>query len=238
MTPAVAQRIGGKTPQVEFQRGLHGIAGSLPSREIELNSFTIGRAAIPWRRVTVAAIATPPVFSTALDGVLGADALSGFDVDLDLPHHRMLLYEKAACAHAGPNWTDRYAEISAGRSFSNHLFFPVQLDSRRITAIVDTGAQRTTLSATTARAIGVTEAALARDQPTKIKGATLGELNSRVHRFERLQVGPLVVRNPQIVVTDFRIDDADLILGMDFLSTRHLWLSYASFRVFVSLSDQ
>src|SRR5579872_3794242 len=35
LTPAVAQRIGGKRPLVEFQRGLRAIAGTLPSREIE-----------------------------------------------------------------------------------------------------------------------------------------------------------------------------------------------------------
>jgi clan AA aspartic protease (TIGR02281 family) len=234
LTPAVAERIGGQTPRVEFQRGLHGIAGTLPTREIELHSFAVGHAAIPWHRVTVAQIATPPFFSMALDGLLGADVISTFDIDLDLPRHRMVLYERGACAPTGPKWPGRYAEISAGRSLSDHLFFPVQLDGHRITAIIDTGAQKTTLSTTIARAMGMTEAALARDRSIKTKGAAGEELSSRVHRFERLDIGPIVVRDPEIVVTDLRVRDADIILGMDFLSSRRLWLSYASFRVFLS----
>jgi long-chain acyl-CoA synthetase len=78
------------------------------------------------------------------------------------------------------------------------------------------------------------EAALARDRSTKTKGAAGEELSSRAHRFERLDIGPVVVRDPEIVVTDLRVRDADIILGMDFLSSRRLWLSYASFRVFLS----
>jgi clan AA aspartic protease (TIGR02281 family) len=234
LTPAAAKRIGGQTPRVEFQRGLHGIAGTLPTREIELQSFAVGHAAIPWGRVTVAQIATPPFFSMALDGVLGADAIGRFDIDLDLPRHRMVLYERGACGPTGPQWPGRYADISAGRSLSDHLFFPVQLDGHRITAIIDTGAQRTTLSTTMARAMGVTEAVLARDRSTKSKGSAGEELSSRVHRFDRLEIGPIIVRDPEIVVTDLRIRDADIILGMDFLGSRHLWLSYASFRVFLS----
>jgi clan AA aspartic protease (TIGR02281 family) len=160
--------------------------------------------------------------------------ISSFDIDLDLPRHRMVLYERGACATMGPNWPGRYAEISVGRSLSGHLFFPVQLDGHRITAIIDTGAQKTTLSTTIARAMGMTEAALARDRSIKTKGAAGEELSSRAHRFERLDVGPIVVRDPEIVVTDLRVRDADIILGMDFLSSRRLWLSYASFRVFLS----
>jgi predicted aspartyl protease len=232
LTPAAAKRIGAKTPRVEFQRGLRGISGGLPTREVELHSFAVGHAAIPWHRVTVAAIVTPPVFSTALDGVLGADVFSSFDIDLDLPRHRMVLYEKGACP--GPNWPGRYAEISTGRSLSDHLFFPVQLDRHRLTAIVDTGAQRTTLSTTIARAIGVTEAVLAGDRSTKTKGSAGEALNSHLHRFNKLDVGGIVVRNPEIVVTDLRVRDVDLILGIDFIRSRKLWLSYASFRIFLS----
>jgi clan AA aspartic protease (TIGR02281 family) len=110
----------------------------------------------------------------------------------------------------------------------------VQLDGHRITAIIDTGAQKTTLSTTIARSMGMTEAALARDRLVKTKGATGKELSSRVHRFDRLDIGSVVVRGPEIVVTDLKVRDADIILGMDFLGSRRLWLSYASFRIFLS----
>ncbi len=59
-------------------------------------------------------------------------------------------------------------------------------------------------------------------------------LSSRVHRFERLEVGALVIRNPELVVTDLKLNEADIVLGIDFLSSRRLWLSYGSRGIFVS----
>src|SRR6516164_11131371 len=56
LTPAVAQRIGAQRPRIEFQRQLHGIAGTLPTDEVELHSFNVGGVAIPWRRVRVAPV--------------------------------------------------------------------------------------------------------------------------------------------------------------------------------------
>jgi predicted aspartyl protease len=231
LTSGAAERVGGKAPQIQFRRSLNGVAGSLPGREVEFKSFTIGGVDIPWRRVMVATIAMPSMLSTA-DGVLGTDVLSKFDIDLDLPNRRMSLYEKGICT---PDWAGPHAEIKIGRSAANsHLFFPVQLDHRKITATIDTGAQRTTLSAATARAMGITDAVLAQDPPIHTRGFGGGTLASRIHKFERLTVGNIRLSNPDIVVTDLRLRGIDLILGMDFLRSRRLWLSHAGFRMFLS----
>ena len=72
--------------------------------------------------------------------------LSNFDVDLDLPHYRMSFYSKQSCTRAAPAWTAPYAAITAGRSRSDHLFFPVQLDGRRVYAFFDTGSQLSVVS--------------------------------------------------------------------------------------------
>jgi predicted aspartyl protease len=231
LTSGAAERVGGKAPQIEFRRSLSGVTGSLPSREVEFKSFMIGGVDIPWRRARIATIAMPPVLSK-VDGVLGTDVLGKFDIDLDLPNGRMSLYEKGICT---PDWAASDAEIKFGRSAVNdHLFFPVQLDRRKITATIDTGAQRTTLSVATARAMGITDAALTHDPPIQTRGIGSGALPSHIHQFESLTVGNIRLSNPEIVVTDLRLRGIDLILGMDFLRSRRLWLSYASFRVFLS----
>jgi predicted aspartyl protease len=233
LTPAVAQRIGAERPGIEFQRQMRGIGGSLQTDEVELRSFTLGGVAVPWRRVRVAPINTGNVFSGPLDGVLGADTLSSFDVDLDLPGHRMVLYAKQTCPDAAPAWTEPYARIGTGRSFGGHLFFPVQLDEHRIDAFIDTGAQHTVLSMKAASALGVTGAALARDQTITLHGAAAEQLSARVHRFSQLQIGPQVVRNPELIVTDIRLNDADIVLGIDFLRSQRIWMSYGSQQIFL-----
>jgi predicted aspartyl protease len=233
LTPAAAQRIGAQRPRVEFQRQLRGVAGSLQTSEVELRSFTVGGVAIPWRRVRVAPVNVTSLFSGPLDGVLGADSLSSFDVDLDLPNNRITFYSKQTCPGALPAWTEPYVTIAAGRSKGDHLFFPVQLDGHGIGAFLDTGAQSTVLSAAAARGIGVTATLLARDRVAALRGAAGEEVSGRVHQFARLDIGPLAIRNPEIIVTELRLSDADLVLGIDFLRPRRIWLSYGSRQIFL-----
>jgi predicted aspartyl protease len=233
LTPAVAQRIGAQRPRIEFQRQLHGIAGTLETSEVELRGFTVGGVAIPWRRVRVAPVNVASVFSGPLDGVLGADSLSSFDVDLDLPGHRMVLYQKQTCAGAAPAWTQPYTRINAGRSMGDHLFFPVQLDGRRTDAFVDTGSQFTVLSTRAALAMGVGPTVLARDRVATVRGAAAEQLAAHVHRFSQLAIGAVTIPNPEIIVTDVRLSDADLVLGVDFLRPRRIWLSYGSRQIFI-----
>jgi predicted aspartyl protease len=233
-TPAAAERVGGQIPRIEFQRQIRGLAGSLATNEIELRSFTAGDTAIPWRRVRVAPLNMPKVFSGPLDGVLGADTLSSFDVDLDLQNHRMVFYGKQSCLSAAPAWAEPYATIAARRSFSNHLSFPVQLDGRPVDTFVDTGAQLSVLSSTAALALGVSEATLIRDLATVTLGAAAERLSSHLHRLSRMEIGREVVRNPALIVADVRLRDADLILGVDFLGSRRIWLSYGSQQIFLS----
>ena len=233
LTPAAAQRIGAQRPRIEFQRQMRGIGGSLQTDEVELRSFALGGVAIPWRRVRVAPVDVASMFTGPLDGVLGVDTLSSFDVDLDLPGHRMVLYSRQTCPQASPAWAGPYARIGTGRSFGGHLFFPVQLDGHRIDTFIDTGSQLTVLSTKAASILGVTGAILAHEREIMLHGAAAERLSARVHRFSQLQIGPEVIRNPELVVTDIRLNDADIVLGIDFLSSQRIWMSYGSQQIFL-----
>lgn len=233
LTPAAAQRIGAQRPRIEFQRQMRGIGGSLQTGEVELRSFTLGAVAIPWRRVRVAQINTGNVFSGPLDGVLGADTLSSFDVDLDLPGHRMVLYAKQTCPNAAPAWTGPFTRIDTGRSLGDHLFFPVLLDGRRLDAFIDTGSQLTVLSTKAASALDVTGAALARDREIVLHGAAAEEVSAHLHRFSRLEIGPEVIHNPELIVSDIRLNDADVVLGIDLLKSQRIWMSFGSQQIFL-----
>jgi predicted aspartyl protease len=233
LIPATAERIGAQAPQIEFQRQLRGIGGSLPSRQVELQSFAAGGLAMPWRRVAVAPITTARVFSTPLDGLLGDDVLSGFDIDLDLSHQRMRFYDKGACVTAPP-WAGPYTVISTGQSRGEHLFFPVKLDGREFSAIIDSGAQHSTVAKSAAQILGVTEAVLERDRPVTTEGATAERLSSRVHQFAQLEVGAGIIPHPVLIVSDLKLQDADVVLGIDFLQSHRIFMSYASLEIFLS----
>jgi predicted aspartyl protease len=133
-----------------------------------------------------------------------------------------------------PNWAGPYSSISTGLSPGGRFFFPVQLDGHRLTATIDTGSQLTVLTTAAAHAIGVTQAALSRDRSSTMQGIAGDPLSSRIHRFDKLELGNVVVSDPQIVVADLSLREADLVLGVDLLISRRLWLSYGSRKIFIA----
>jgi len=143
---------------------------TLPEQQL----FDLGQNFLRTFLATVPGAATPYPYGGKLRQI---------QVDLDLPKRRLSLYKKQSGSTAAPDWSGPYTEIETGRSRSGRLFFPLLLDDHRIVAFVDTGAQRTTLSLTAARALGLTDAALARDRSITLHGAATEQLTARLHRF-------------------------------------------------------
>ena len=82
-------------------------------------------------------------------------------------------------------------------------------------------------------ALGVTPGLLAQDRPAVLRGAAAEQVSARVHRFARLEIGAEPIRNPEIMVADLRLSDADLVLGIDLLRPQRIWLSYGSQKIFL-----
>jgi hypothetical protein len=48
-----------------------------------------------------------------------------------------------------------------------------------------------------------------------------------------LEVDGEVIRNAEINVTEISLNEADLVLGIDFLGSRRVWISYGSQQLFL-----
>jgi predicted aspartyl protease len=119
----------------------------------------------------------------------------------------------------GPVPIPRSAQASPA---ANVYFSRSNYDGHRLTAVIDTGSQVTVLATASARALGLTEGVLSRDHSVTTQGVAGEPLSSRVHRFATLEVGDISIRDPEVVVTDLKLNEADIVLGVDFLSSRHL----------------
>jgi len=217
----------------EYARQMRSLGSAMASGDARLASLGSGGLAMTNFRVLVGPVALPLVAGKPIDGLLGADFFTGFEVDLDLAHRRIILYEPPPCPITAPDWSAPYDTIEANRSLHDRLFFPVSLDGHKLAALIDTGAQLTTLDAESAVAVGVTETALARDPVTTLRGAAAEAVKSRAHRFAELRIDGERLRDQTIMVTRLGLQDADLVLGADFLHWQRVWLSYASHRIFV-----
>jgi predicted aspartyl protease len=233
LTPSAAKRLG-VVAHFEYARRMRSIGSAVAGGDAQLHTVDLGGMTLPDVRVIVGPVSLPSAAGKPVEGLLGADFLADFEVDLELIQRRVLLYQPPACPITAPAWSEPYATIKANRSLHDRLFFPVSLDGHRLAALIDTGAQLTALDAASALALGVTGQAMERDPVATLRGAAAEVVKSRVHRFARLDIDGEVVRDPVIVVARLGLQDADLVLGADFLRWRRVWLSYASHLIFIS----
>ncbi len=232
LTTAAATRLG-IVAHYEYARHMRSIGSAVAGGSARLRTFEVGGMTERGFRALVGSVSLPTVGGRPLDGLLGADFLDDFDVDIDLPNRRVLLYAPQSCPTEAPAWGEPYTTIAANRSLHDRLFFPVTLDGHRLAALIDTGAQLTALDATAAAAMGVSGAELARDPVATLRGAAAEIVKSHAHRFTRLDIAGQVVHDPIIMVAPLGLQDADLVIGADFLRWRRVWLSYASHLVFL-----
>jgi predicted aspartyl protease len=232
LTAQAAKRLGIE-PHYEYARRMRSLDSAVASGDAKLRSLDFGTTEFRDVRILVGAVSLPKVDGKALDGLLGADFFTSFEVDLDLEHRRVTLFEPAPCPLTAPVWRSPYATIKANLSLHDRLFFPVGLDGHKIDALIDTGAQLTTLDTDAAAAIGVDAAELARDPVADLRGAAAEEVEARAHRFAELQIDGERLRDQVIVVTPLDLQDADLVLGSDFLHWQRVWLSYPTHQIFL-----
>lgn len=130
----------------------------------------------------------------------------------------------AARAYAIPQGT-------AARNFR----IPAMLDGQPVVATIDTGAANTLVDRRAALRLGVTEAALAADQGVAGHGVATADATIRVHRFNRLQIGAETATDPVLGVVDLPTQAGDLLIGMNYLRGRKLWLPLSSQRIDISV---
>jgi predicted aspartyl protease len=232
LTAAAAKRLG-VDAHYEYARSMRSLGGAVAGGDAQLRRFDPGGMALDGFRILVGAVSLPAFRGKPLDGLLGADFLSDYEVELDLAHRRITLYAPPPCPITAPVWGGAFTTLAANRSLHNRLFFPVRLDGHALATLIDTGAQLTALDAESAAAIGVTGRVLARDPVTTLRGAAAETVVSRAHRFALLQIDGLALRDQTIMVTRLGLQDADLVLGADFLRWQRVWLSYKSHRIFI-----
>jgi len=184
-------------------------------------------------RVLLAQAPSPP-----LDGVLGINVLIGYELDLDAPHRRLVLYRARPCPAALPPWTAPFTRLPVQQQRSGHLFVPGELDGQPVFGLLDTGASYTTVGLAAARDAGVTAAALRADPAIRAHSINESGLVVRQRRFRTLKIGNDVLERPTLHVADLPPYAGELIIGGDYLSTRRIWLSLVTGQAFVTTNDQ
>jgi predicted aspartyl protease len=211
-----------------------GIGGSASHQDVAIDRLVAGGVRLPVPRIAVGTLNFDRTSLHDVDGLLGADILLAFELDIDVPHTALTLYQARRCSGTRPAWTQPAVEVIGITSRKDRMLIPFALDGVNGLAILDTGAERSLVGVDLARRMGLTEANMATDPTIQHWGAGPGVLLSHVHQFLQLRIGPAVMKQPQLSVLPTSAGVGDALVGEDFLRGRRVWLSFPTRQLFVS----
>ena len=220
---------------------LSGVGGIDRRANADPRSLSLGGVKLVRRTLnhdtslTVGIIPRTVVGNHVIDGLLGRDFLSVFDLDLNRPARRLTIYSVRDCAGRFLPWTSRYTSIPVSFPSEQAIIVQVTLDGTPLRALLDSGSGATLLTAPGKVRMGLQEADLAADPADAISGLGPHTVPMRLHRFRSLDAGGEALDRPAIWVAPVRLPlFVDMLLGQDWLASRRVWISYATRQVFVT----
>ena len=173
-------------------------------------------------------------------GLLGRNILSFTDTEYDLAHGMIRFsVPNGDCAKANlAYWAggSHVTEIPLEPDYHTRSSIPalrarIKLNGTELVALLDTGA-RTLVTAQAARRAGVTEAQMA--PAGTIYGGGKGSAKSWTAPFERVEIGDEAITHNRLHIGDFTLDDADLLLGIDFFLSHRIYVSKQQSKLFIT----
>jgi predicted aspartyl protease len=207
-----------------------GVGGSTSTTDLKVNSFVLGETRFPIGRVANAPLNLGGGMQA--DGLLGADILLAFDLDIDLPGRTLTLYQRRVCPDPAPPWPS--VEVQGVEIKKDRLLVPIVLDGAPGTGILDTGAQGSLVGPGLAGRLGLTAERMSGDTPISARGVGPGMMHAWVHQFQLLRIGSIGIGQPRVPVILDNVGVSDMLIGEDVLQGHRIWLSFRPAEVFIS----
>ncbi len=194
--------------------------------DVRLGPVRLDRALTP-----VSALPLIPSVSPPVAGLIGAPLLDRFDLDLDVPAGQLGLYAAGACE--GPAFAPPTTTVALTILADRQALLPVEIDGVEIMALLDTGSRATLLTEDAARRLGLRAPASA-NTARGVDGTVLPVGHVRVRS---MRVGDDLRHDVPLSIAPVQLGRADLLLGLDFLRLRRVWISYVTARLVLALPN-
>ena len=175
-----------------------------------------------------------------LAGLLGADILSRFAVDLDIKGGQMALWRDTGCDTDPPPWDADAEPIDIELDEGHHIGVPLKVDGVALTAMLDTGAGAFVLTQRAGMRAGVTDDMLESDTPIHGVGVNDRPWSGWLHRFGSVRFGTARFSNVVAALTQSgnvsaynALIGADGLIGMPLLKDLRIWISYKTKSLYV-----
>jgi len=206
---------------------LAGVAGNgNPNHPAKVDTLSVGKLSVSDFDVQIESDS-----AQGFDGILGADVLLKGDIQIDFPDKLISFYAPTTCRSPTIGWTTLYLPMPAQiSSRSGRIILPVALNGHLIKAVLDTGASQTIVTDSAVRETGTTANFVAGVYHTDANG-----VHSAAYRTPpvSLQIGEERFSNMPVGVEKVDLGEVDMLLGLDYLQTRTLWISPNRSKIFV-----
>ena len=242
ITPELAQAAG-VTTNGETER-MFGVAGGFTTQTGIAKSVQFGTVALGKpQRVHIANFAGSNGKEVGVN--VGLDLLDGLDYDLDLGAQKLTAFRTSNCAIVDPPWRTTYSGVIVKRAFdktvtgytpglgdilyNRQISVPVIFGDTAIEAEVDTGSTESFMSHASAVDAGATGSSLAKDEVVHSDAIDRRRNAYFRHMFHHVTIGEDVLDDfPVDVAQHFDRRDPHMLLGMNYVGTHHLWLSFTT----------
>lgn len=230
VTPEAAAALG-LPPDPGVTTRMFGTGGFRDVPNVVLQNLRLGGALVPAHSTPVAALPGVPTTEPPLAGLLGAPLLAAYDLDLDVPGGRMTLYESNGCGATPPPIPGPVTTLPLEVTPAGEAFLPVRINGETLLALLDTGSRATLLTTDAARRLGLAGPVSA----NTARGVDNAAMPLSHHRVREMRVGEDVVPNAPVSVAPLQLGRGDMLLGLDYLGRRRVWVSYRTGRVVIGL---
>jgi hypothetical protein len=185
-------------------------------------------------------LAPGPNGKPLVDGIMGYDMLSSFDIAFDMGHNNVQLFSLEHCDTAQFPWTGQYAQVTLEHRGGLAPALTVQVDGQPVQIELDSGAGQSLVSGPALIAAGVKPEAVAKaSQGSDMAGHGFNLTNEQFSTYTVgaeefsdmwLQVDQTPQKNPDVPLTG--------LLGEDYLTTHKVFVSNSTETLLLGISEQ
>lgn len=218
--------------------------GERSTSYVETRDMTIGGTPVPATRLLVIREGRIKGGSENIDGLIGGNFLTLFDVDFDFANSKMNLFLPHPCAGRAVYWTADESKISKfpfsmskDHHSGGHIIARAEVDGKAMDALVDTGASISHMDMELAKStFGITEQSPGM-QPL---GKDVTPKTDYRYTFKQMQIGGISIDNPLMILSPREHTQVtfDTILGMNVLRQLHLFIAYKERMLYVTAANE
>jgi predicted aspartyl protease len=182
------------------------------------------------------------VIPTGVDGILGMNVIARYDDDLDLAHaHLRLIQTQGDCrVPASPLGSNSFTVKLLHDDNSQTPIVTVSINGVALRAGIDTGAKTSIMFRSAAERIGLPAAQLLASQKDIVRGVGPLPVRAAATRLTLpIDVGDLSIAGLPIEIADQPgTGSEDVLLGYEFVTLVHVWISHSSNTVIMQYPAQ